>query len=121
MVLLTSHHRGTPGLAHEGSRDQTNKMADARGRRNMAAASASLGASPHGNGVPIGCRVARHHRTGRGLPNMAPRRADVSVTTPGRLNPGAVWSGEARRGGEGGGAFHSAGLLTSHTHTHTQP
>ena len=25
--------------AHEGSRDQTNKMADARGRRNMAAAS----------------------------------------------------------------------------------
>ena len=39
MVVVTSLHPGHPGLAHEGSRDQTNKMADARGRRNMAAAS----------------------------------------------------------------------------------
>ena len=39
MVVMTSVHPGHPGLAHEGSRDQTNKMADARGRRNMAAAS----------------------------------------------------------------------------------
>ena len=71
MVVLTSHHRGTPGLAHEGSRDQTNKMADARVRRNMAAASASLGASPHGNGAPIGCGRRVITARGRGLPNMA--------------------------------------------------
>ena len=38
VVVLTSQHPGTPGLAHEGSRDQTNKMADARARHNMAAA-----------------------------------------------------------------------------------
>ena len=37
MVVVASVHPGTPGLAHEGSRDQTNKMADARGRGNMAA------------------------------------------------------------------------------------
>ena len=39
MVVMTRADPGHPGLAHEGSRDQTNKMADARGRRNMAAAS----------------------------------------------------------------------------------
>ena len=39
MVVMTCAHPGHPGLAHEGSRDQTNKMADARGRHNMAAAS----------------------------------------------------------------------------------
>ena len=53
---------------------------------------------------------ARHHRTGAWRAKNS-KRADVSVTTPAALSQG-LWRGE-------GGAFHSAGLLTSHTHSHT--
>ena len=53
---------------------------------------------------------ARHHRTGAWRAKNS-KRADVSVTTPAALSQG-LWRGER-------GAFHSAGLLTSHTHSHT--
>ena len=66
MVVVTSVHPGPPGLAHEGSRDQTNKMADARGRR-----IASLGASLPSNGALIGCGRRVITARGRGVLKIA--------------------------------------------------
>ena len=59
MVAMTCVHPGHPGLAHEGSRDQTNK----RQRR------------------ADWLRRARDHRAGA-WPTKNSTKADVSVTTP---------------------------------------
>ena len=75
MVVVTSLHPGHPGLAHEGSRDQTNKMADARDGRRVARRVTAW--QRRADWLP----GARHHRTGA-WPAKNSTPADVSVTTP---------------------------------------
>ena len=87
MVVVTSVHRGTPGLAHEGSRDKQTKWPTHVDAATWPRIRVARRVTPWQPGADW-LRPARHHRGGRGEVKIA-AWADVSV-----------WRGE-------GGAFHS--------------